>query len=298
MSIESVIAQAEARWRGLDFKRESHTEASAACPFCHDGYNRFHVFDQGNYWCRQCDAKGWLDGDDNRKLTPQELNEIRLRRLERQIKETQRRLTALERMHQCKDHLTYHNLLDDADREYWHAQGIYDAAIDSYLLGVCYSCPCDTEHRPSYTIPVINHDKLVNIRHRLVDAANGDKYRPHMSGLGSTLFNADNLYTGEPEVMIVEGEKKSIVLSQYGFSTVGIMGKASFPPAWAQRFKAFQTVYVALDPDAIDKAHDLAQLFQHRARVISLPVKADDFFVDGGKPAEFREFVRLARKMD
>lgn len=300
-SIEDAVAVAQQRWPGLEF-HITGSEAHSACPICKraetDG---FVLFENGGYWCRPGECKGWLDENDRQVLTPEE---IRLRRIEAEQnrarirqRELEKRLTAIERMHRCQDHLAYHRALDDDARRYWHGQGIYDTAIDKYLLGFCYRCPTDNEHRASWTIPVTTKGKLVNIRHRLFNA-DDDKYRPHMAGLGNTLFNSDNLYNGEPDVMICEGEKKSIVVGQHGFNTVGTMGKAGFVPAWAAAFKAQRTVYVALDPDAQEQAHKLAALFPGRGRVVTLPVKADDFFVNGGKPGQFREFMRLARRVD
>jgi len=288
-------ALAEQQWH-IPLRHATGEEYVGPCPFCHDGDDRFHVWaERGNYWCRMCDAKGWVSEND-REFTAKELLELRVHALERKQEEHERRLTALERMARCRDHLTYHKLLDDSDRAYWHGEGIWDETIDRYLLGVCYRCPTDRQHRPSYTIPVINRDTLVNIRHRIVGAEGGDKYRPHLPGLGNTLFDADRLYEGHDEIIIVEGEKKAMVLNQWHFPAVGMMGKAGFPPHWAQRFTDFQRVLVALDPDAQDEANKLARLFGDRGRVVVLPVKPDDFFVAGGTDKEFRAFLRWAKK--
>jgi len=295
-SIEQVITLAERRWPGLEFRRKDHREAGAPCPFCHQAVkDGFLLFEDGGFFCRKCGVRGWIDDDAPRKLTPQELNEIRLRRLERKQEEHERRLTALEQMARCRDHIAYHAQLDDDDRAYWESQGMWAETIDRYLLGICYDCPT-ARHHASYTIPVINGGKLVNIRHRLADAPNGDKYRPHMAGLGNTLFNADNLYAGHESIIVVEGEKKSIVLGQWGFPSVGMMGKAGFPPHWAQRFTDLQRVLVALDPDATDEAYKLARLFGDRGRVVMLPCKPDDFFLAGGTDQNFRAFLRWAKK--
>jgi len=257
------------------------------------------IFEDGGYWCRAGNHSGWLDDDNPRHITTEEQSALRLLKIERKQRETEKRLTALERMHRCTDHITYHNQMDQDDRNYWHSQGILDRAIEQYKLGLCLSCPTDSEHRPSWTIPVMHGGKLVNIRHRIIGADGGDKYRPHMAGLGNTLFNADNLYKPDIDtIMIVEGEKKSIVLSQYGIDTVGIMGKSSFPPAWAQRFERFRQVLVCLDPDAAERARGIAKLFTGRGYVVTLPTKPDDFFVMGGDARDFEEFMRLAWRAD
>ena len=290
------IETAQAQWH-ITLRHTTGDEWVGPCPFCKDGNDRFHVWERGNYWCRVCEQKGFIDGEGNHPLTPQELLEIRVRALERKQAEHERRLTALEQMARCRDHIAFHELMDDDDREYWHSQGLLDATIDKYLLGICYSCPLAPKFS-SYTIPVINGGKLVNIRHRLV-TTDSDRYRPHAPGLGATLFLADNVYQEEPQVMIVEGEKKALVTSQYGFNVVGTMGKAGFQPGWAPRFSKFERVLVAYDPDATEQAIETARLFKGRGRVVEIPVKVDDLFTQyHGTPAQLQRFIELARRVD
>ena len=303
-SIEEAVRIAAQRWPGYEF-RITGDEAHGPCPICggatQDG---FIIYADGGTYCRPGEHTGWVDDDRPDELTPEEK---RLRRLEaeqarqrRKQRELERRLTVLERMNACKDHLIYHRQMDARDRQYWSEQGIFPATIDAYELGVCYRCPTDREHRPSYTIPVRNGGKLQNIQHRLIDfdgnPVQSDKYRPQMAGLGKTLFNADNLYNGRPRIVIVEGSKKAIVTAQYGFNTVGIFGAAGFKPHWAQRFTPFREVVVALDPDVPEKATQLARLFGDRGRVACLPCKPDDLFSLGGTPSDFESFLRMARK--
>lgn len=303
-SIEEAIAYAHRRWPGYTFKRKSDDEACGPCPIERQGDDRFIIWINGNYYCRRCGATGWLDEDEQHILTPEEL---RLRRIEAEQNRARlerrahdRRIAALERMAACTDHLTYHQQMDaDGYRELWYEEGLYDTIIDRHHLGVCYGCPTDFHDRMSMTIPVVNGGKLVNIRHRLIGADNGDKYRPHMAHLGNTLFNADNVYADAPQIIITEGEKKSLQLEQQGFLSVGTMGKTGFEPPWAVRFRRFDRVYVALDPDAIDKGRELARLFGDRGRLVELPVKADDFFTKyHGTPADLDVFLTQARRVD
>jgi len=277
-SIEQRIAEAETRWPGLQFKRTGN-EAHSACPIC-GGEDRHIIFEDGGYFCRQCDAKGWLDDDQHKPITEAQLTQIRIKRLEYQQAEHDRRLTALEKIHGMM-HVAdfYHGNLASRDNdafEYWLSEGMFLDTIDQYKLGYCSRCPTDAERRASYTIPVIIHDKLFNIRHRLIQADNGDKYRPEIAGLPNVLFNADNLYADTNTILIVEGEKKAIHVSQLGFPNVGMMGKSGFKPEWSAKFHRFSTVYIALDPDAEEQAVQIAALFKGRGRVVLMPGKVDD----------------------
>lgn len=297
------VAAAEVRW-GIKLERVSVDEYAGPCPFCRAGDDRFHVWqERGNYWCRVCGKKGFVD--EGEALTPEEL---RLRRIEieqarqrREVEDLQRRLSALERMEkEWPQAEAYHRNLDvvPGAREWWQAQGLFPDWQDHFHVGYCGRCPTDDEGRASYTIPVTDGGKLVNIRHRLVDAPNGDKYRPHIAGLGASLFNIDALTTTAGPIMIVEGEKKAMVLQQYDFPAVAIAGCRTWKREWTPRFDHADPVYIALDPDAMDSARKLAGVFNGRARVVALPCKADDFFsVYHGTLRQFQAFVDKARRV-
>lgn len=299
-----IVTAAEQRW-GLQFKRKTASEYSGPCPFCREGEDRFLIFDDGGFWCRQCGSKGWTREDNQRSMSGLERRVLKLeneqRQLERRQAEQERRLSALERMCRCKDHLLYHKNLNRNEDAlgYWLAEGVTYETMDRYQLGYCSRCPTDIEGRPSYTIPVINGGKLVNIRHRLAGETGGDKYRPHMAGLGTQLFNADAIRDPRPEVLILEGAKKCIVVGQFGFDAVAIMGKRAFRPEWLERFERIRTVYVALDPDARESAQRLAAVFGKRGRVVDLPCKPDDMFVlYGATGDDLRAYLRVARPVD
>ena len=303
-SIHHQIMLAEQRWH-LQFKRKTSNEASSSCPFCHQGEDRFLIFAEGNYFCRQCASKGWIDEKDRdyKKLTDTERRLLALeaeqRQAQREREENSRRLSALEKMHSCTDHHAYHEALTWEAIDYWRGEGITNESIDSYKLGFCPRCPTDREGRPSYTIPVFDRDgkTLINIRHRLDESISGDRYRPHMAGLGVQLFNARFTNgNGSNSLIITEGEKKSIVLDQEGFANVGIMGKRCFKREWLEWLEPFRTVCVALDPDATESAERLAGMFKGRGRVVDLPVKPDEFFWRyNGTGKDFERFLGLAR---
>ena len=283
---------------GIEFKRVSGDEYASTngCPWCGSSSgvsDRFHVWeDKQNFWCRQCGKEGFLDTltQESHEITDHERRirelEVQQRMMERQQAEHDRRLTALEKIHGMMANADYYHknltAIDNNAFEYWISEGILCETIDKYKLGYCSRCPTDSQRRPSYTIPVIIHDKLFNIRHRLIQADNGDKYRPEIPGLPNVLFNADNLYGDSETIIIAEGEKKAIHLTQLGFPNVGMMGKSGFKPEWVGKFHRFSTVYIALDPDAEAQAVQIAELFQGRGRVVSMPDKVDDMVTQYG----------------
>ena len=218
--------------------------------------------------------------------------------LEREQIAIKERLTALEQMHTCQDHEHYHKLLthEGMGFDYWTSEGMNPATISKYMLGYCPSCPTAPAHA-SYTIPVMYQGQLYNIRHRLANPPNGGKYRPHMAGLPVMIFNADDLSAESDSILILEGEKKSMVVGQEtDLPNIATMGMQAFKPAWARRLDRFQTVYVCYDPDATAKAREVARYFGTRGRVVKLPFKADDFFVRWkGTAADFQFYISTAR---
>jgi len=226
------IAYIETHYQ-VRLKHSTGTEYAGPCPWC-GGDDRFHVWEEGNYWCRpgpgHCGREGWVDELAGEKLSEHERRllalEAQQHRLERQQRENERRLTKLEQLQQSRPDLRYYRNLTESAMEYWFSEGIYTDAIEQFHLGYCDACPTYTQS-PSYTIPVYSYGgDLVNVRHRLIKPNGTGKYRPEMGGLGTSLYHADALREPLERIIIAEGEKKSIVLSQHGFPAVGLMGKS------------------------------------------------------------------------
>jgi len=294
------VLEARRRWPFLTFDKKNSNEASAdGCPFCSmvddDG---FLIFAAGNYFCRKCGAKGFIDENDPKPPSTEEIREMRLRRLERKVEEQEKRLALLEEMHNCEDHLRYHENLNDHTRQLWYESGIYDEAIDKFQLGYTSQCPT-WRSSPSLTIPVYSYEnQLVNIRHRLLKP-NGGKYRPHRKGLGSQLFHASLLRESHERLLVLEGEKKVICLDQAGFPAVGIMGKSVWKRAWFEWFDVGR-IYIALDPDADESAERLAQIFADNGfddvYIADFPAKPDDLLVKyGAGERHIERILELAR---
>jgi len=204
-------------------------------------------------------------------------------------------------MAECTDHQAYHRALGEAGFEWCAQQGLQMHTVIDYQIGQCDHCPTDREHRPSYTFPVWRKDgPLWTIRHRLKNAPNGDKYRPHLPGLGIQLVNARSLPDWSDKVIVVEGAKKTRVIQQYDLPVVGILGKGAFEDRWISWFHPSASIYLGLDPDATDAADRLGHHIAQHGKptyVVQFPEKPDDMFVDGATVDEWMAYVHLARRV-
>jgi len=306
-SIEEALVLAAERWPGYEFRIKTTEEACGPCPICHEATeDGFLIFASGYFFCRPGRHDGWLDDDRPRTLTPEQIllrkHEAEQKRQARQMADLERRLSAIERLNRSRIHERYHANLDAHGYEWWCAKGVECWAIQEYKLGQCDRCPTDLEHRPSYTIPIMDQrkSKLINLRHRLADAPNGDKYRPEMAGLGTSLFGSHHLI-GADKGIVLEGSIKSIVTAQYGLPTVGVFGKRGrFQTAWLDLFPD-GPIYIGFDPDATESAERLAcgiAKLGKETYVIDWPDKPDDMFtVHGCTVKEWMGYLHWARRI-
>jgi len=249
-----------------NYKKRTAKEYSSACPFCGAGpvdTDRFRFWPEvGNYYCRRCESKGFVDDASSLQLDPALLAEWQRKEAERKLQEHASQLEKICRLNEANNVRRYHGQLTDEARGWWYSKGITDTTIKSYLLGYTSNCPT-LPGEPSFTIPVSFRGRLYNIRHRLANGNNGNKYRPEMAGLPAAMFNADVLTDDlgfVSEIVLVEGEIKAMVLHQYGFAAVAIPGANTFKPKWAALFAgSSRPVYVALDPGAGEWAVNIWQ---------------------------------------
>lgn len=302
LGIQEVIAIAEAKW-GYTFHRHGN-EATGACPVvCKGGDDRFILFADGGYYCRQCGSTGRVTETDSFELTKQEILERRVAVLEQGQREIKKRLTALEEMATKTASVElYHAALNEKALHWWHeVQGVDYNSIAKYKLGYCDSCPT-APGSSSFTIPYYDTGgNLINIRHRLEKPKSG-KYRPHMAGLGIALYQEAVLPARK--VLLLEGEVKTIILTQMlqetkGLGILGIMGKKGFKPEWMSKFADTEEIVIALDPDATDAAVELGETLKDyggNLKIASFPTKPDDMIVAfGATKDDIQAYIDLAR---
>lgn len=305
-------------------------EYSGACPRC-GGSDRFHVHREKGWFCRQCAGDHWHDAIDyimwrdrvdfieaykrlggSSQMTQTERDALRFEREQREAEQRQQRQAKqaerLLELQQDSPHITYWQMMNDAERDLWHKRGLSDLWIDYFKVGYSpahtfahdgepFTAPSLTI--PSYHVPEPQADpQCVYLIHRLLmDNPPGGKYRPHLSGLSRPLFRCDlydTVIVGE--VLLIEGEIKAMVTWAHlqdhvnrahpqnitgRMSIIGTTTK-NINPAQLEELAGASLIWICLDPDARDEAAKTARaLGADRCRIIDLPGKIDDMLNEG-----------------
>lgn len=142
----------------------------------------------------------------------------------------------------------------------------------------------------------------MDIRHRLTKVTPlSGKYRSHISGLGLSvnLFNRDALRS--KRCLIVEGEKKTIVLEENGYAACGMYGSGASKELFSIAKVYPLSVVIALDPDVEDQAMRLSSALVKLGATVwlaSFPGKPDDFIMRYGIDVTnevLRQAIRMKR---
>jgi hypothetical protein len=250
-------------------RSKKRQEFSAACPFCGEGHDRFRYWPEtGNYWCRQCDARGFVADKlvNKRVLLPRELADSKI-------------TSHTQEFHKW---LEYNSTLFDYSEGllYWStALGPkFMEAVDYFGLGYC---PNYKGLGPSVTIPIGYKGKVFIVKHRLLNNSTS-RYTTEPEGVGALLFGLDDALRHD-KIIITEGEKKAIRLWLEGYPAVspsnGVNGFSGHKE-W-ELFFAGKQVVVIYDPDepGIKAGKELAERLNGVS--IELPGKIDDLVNDG-----------------
>ncbi len=304
-----------------------------ACPFHQESSPSFHVWtgDDGadRYYCFGCGEGGdvfdWLEqsgqvngfNDALRLLTNgngrvNTFDPIKARQVADQKSEQARlkRETALARVAKLAPKVErYHNQVGQI-LNWWAGQGLDEQAVERWQLGYCSSfqvAPGIIDE--TAVIPFWNNGQLVSVRHRLLHPNGSGKYRPEFKGIPVSLFNLDTLKPEEVsfgllepnEALLVEGEKKAMVLDSLGLPSVGLPGLSCWQESWSTEFTGLKKLYITLDdqkPQTIKQAHRIASSINGpEVLIVAMPCKPDDFFtLYKGKVDDFLGFLKQGRK--
>lgn len=309
-----------------DLQYRGNGEWSSACPVCggagkrNDRSDRFRLFaadakGNGRVWCRQCGTFEWADAESNQRPDPVKIQQARDLREALLLAENERLRNRIKELQEQAYWREYHDSMREGQRALWRMAGIGDEWQDFWQLGYVnqYSQSIPS---PAMTIPYFAPDwQAQTIQYRLTNPPEpSDKYR-FQAGLKAGAWLADPTEKPNGAALLMEGVKKAAVTfintvaSGNGrFSVVAVPSKT--PGADMLDILAdCDPVYICLDPDAYQptKTKDgkllppavnrLTDMIGKRARLVKLPAKADDLFVEYGYTARvFNSFVNQATK--
>lgn len=296
-----VVETAWRRWsiRPVKSGNEFHSE----CPQC-GGEDRFIVFPNGRFWCRNlCGASGWLDDDQPAgKISP----ELAKKRLEQKQEELNRRKEQTQEwiagFNAGSMWMKWHDEMTEANRAWWHHEGIGDDLIDFFELGYIPKKKVMYENQllefPAYTLPARSPAdwQIVNIHYRLAGELPKKlgKYRSEQDIYPAAFYTLPGGIDGE--AIVVEGAKKAINVYNFLERSIQVIGVPScfVAPNIIEQLEKFEPLWVALDP-GVKRADERLKKCLPRARMMALPGKPDDLILSGMSRKEFLWQQRAAR---
>lgn len=276
-------------------------EFHSPCPEC-GGRDRMIWWERGNGWCRQCDFKTWID-DGLKVENLAERAAYLAQCIAKEKKIEQDKLAAWQDGFKTGYLWGWHDAMTATQREWWHSQGIDDEMIDLYALGYCRNKIVkvgDNEYitANAYTIPILDPHtgKLVNIQYRLENPPAGvGKYRQENDLQARNFYASGKL--GE-DVIIVEGAKKALVLYYKLGQVLNVVGLPGITPRaeLIDELADFKRKYFIPDPGVCEKQIGRFAERLTNLRLVTLPVKPDDAFVNYGMERDdLRAMFRTAR---
>lgn len=291
-----------------------HDEPRWLCRHCTDGVWKdiieFVMRRDGGTFEDACRSIGWNGAETD----PQKYNELSdQRRIAQEAEEAQRsaQLDAkLAEYSTAEIWRAYQRRMEGEQITWWENQGIPSDWQQYLRLGYTDSKKYKDragvlQNSPAYTIPYFHKDfDFRSLQYRLTAPGISDRYRFEY-GLKSTYYMVT---PGEPmydQVVICEGAKKAIVANlRSNLSTTTFLAVPS-KTDYGGVVSAVQdcgAVYIVLDPDAWTKpvnASDswvpspikLARLIGEAARVVDLPGKIDDLYLENS--LHRNDFLRL-----
>ncbi len=301
-----------------------HTAKSLfwSCPFHHDNTPSFHVYQEG-YKCFGCGAFGdifdlfsLLQNKDlkdilhNHQVDPyeevrrkNEYAERTTRQLEENILKAQ---TVLNELRELQTWVSYHENLDDHSRVIWETRGVPIWYQDWMCLGY------DPNHKfwagedlysATLTMPIYEAEtrNVLNVKHRILGDVTDKlgKYRPERSGLPASIFPANPDLPISGQVLVVEGEIKSMVaFVTLNDADVQVAGLPSKNPndAIIKQLKSCEEVILCLDPDA-DPRPLAREIGYSKVKILRTPEKIDDYILINELDGDWlKGQIRQARK--
>lgn len=290
--------------QAAEARRESTGEWSASCPFC-GGKDRFRIFAESKgsgarYWCRVCGRKGFLD----RKLTQQERDDLRLKRVAQREVERRQRLKRVAQLTESAYWRGYHDALRDVARAEWLKRGVPVEAQDYFTLG--YTPSLEWHSAPALTIPFHGPAwDVETVQYRLLGVEGSGKYRFEKGYPATAFWTATD--SEDWPFILAEGAIKSIILwwtlcvqGSARYNVVAVPNKTPGRDVLESLGEAVgdRTVYVLLDPDATQQEQARVGAYFDAARYVALPGKVDDMLLDGLRPERIESLYLAQATLD
>jgi hypothetical protein len=154
----------------------------------------------------------------------------------------------------------WRSAMSEERRQVFHDAGLTDHTIDRFKIGFDE----DNKYGPCYVIPYLDAGHVVGIRYYSPEGKgpNGSKYwwEP---GTEAILYNAASGCGDEKgRVFVAEGEKKAMLLEQWGYFSTAVPGADQWKREWTHHFNHAREIILVYDNDnplhhirPIDKCH-------------------------------------------
>jgi len=315
-----------------DLRFRGTGEWSSACPVCggggkrHDKSDRFRLFStsgghNARVWCRRCGHFEWADQHTNARPNPAKIQAAQELRAALAEQEAARLRAKIDELRTSAYWKGYHDAMREPHRALWRQAGIPDEFQNFWELGFVEEKRIKYDGNeytsPAMSIPYfIPGREPINIQYRLTNPPiPSDKYR-FSYGLKPDLWLAEPDDKPANICLLMEGMKKAAVTfievvarADKRMSVVAVPSKRPGRDM-LKSLDNCDVVYLLLDPDAYVSTKNkngrytkpainrLIKMVGKRARVVKLPVKADDFFtMYGGTAVDFMSYINQANRL-
>jgi len=295
-----------------------------ACLFCQSS-DAFTVYED-SYFCFSCEASGdvidllayqnkqtvsdFLRGN-NIGMKPEQIEAFRVESAERaRIRKEEADKdyrSALERLHEVQAWIRYNNNLMESEhaQQLWRSRGVPVEWQSYFELGYKPRHKYRTKQGEAITATLAMPVKKVGgevltIRHRLINPMSAsDKYRPDSEGLGAHPFVCNTSLERAQNIVIVEGEIKSMVtfltLDSADYQVIGVPSKSMMEKV-VMSARDRESVVIIPDPDGFDQARQYSRAVG--AKLLALPGKIDDLInLHGLDKAWMNNAIMKARRI-
>lgn len=304
----------------IHVQRVSSNEYSSECPQCggepHRGGelpDRFRMFLNAHGrnkvlgWCRRC---GYVWFPNSAAVSATELEIWRQEQIRQEEERKRSAERAIEILKSEKLWLKYNEMLNQWAKDVIKSWGIREDWANFWRLGLNPDYVVKSKdgeyHSPAITIPLWQQNSPTpgNIKLRVLNPKdNGDRYRS-LYKTGQTFdFTAFNKLKSDT-VVLVEGEKKAMVVAQWSEQKYQVVGLPSVTPSTSilAKYARYGKVIVCLDPDAKNEDgkgnSPLKRLVKSLGREVvsvDLPDKVDDMIIRGMR---FNDALKYAKKLE